>query len=370
MTQQELAKLERALRDNTVLSVYVNGEHADPAKQTRWRLDLRHSFDDIESWLRESSHAEREAFAACRELAWEQLSYLKPGIGAPGWAAFITTEGVQHAALVSAPVPTMAVWSTGPAIAPYIRVVSDAHPVIVAVADGRLVRIYRYLDRKVDVLHTVRAHVTIDTPSHMSRPATVGFHTGTRGRAGADAAQRELQKGTELMLAEAVAKLESFATDGAWIVVGGIETIAKAAFTRLSAELSQRAMVAEHLDVHSTRAQVAECARTSALRLREADDLRRVDEAIAAAEAAGAGAAGSVDTSRALDEGRVRELYFTSKVLENHAGGVESAVRQALAQGAVVQHVSGQAAERLDRLGGIAARLRYAPIREVATAGD
>lgn len=367
LTQQELAKLERTLQEQAVLSVYVNGDHADPARRTRWRLDLRHSFDDIESWLQDSSHAEREAFAKCREMAWEALSDLEPGIGAPGWVGFITTSGVHHATLVPAPVPTMAVWSTGPAIAPYVQVVSDARPVLVAVVDGRQVRIYRYADRRVDVLHTVRAHVTVEPPSHMGRPANVGFHTGTRGRAGADAAQREWQKGTETMLAEAMEKLAAYAGDAAWIVIGGIPEIAKAALGRLAPDVAARATLADGLDVHATRAQVAERARVAAVRLREQDDLRRVDEAIAAAEAAGAGVTGSVETSRALDEGRVRELYFSSRTLENHAGGLEAAVRQALAQGATVHHVTGVAAEHLERAGGIAARLRYAPVREMVT---
>jgi hypothetical protein len=66
LTYQSLVDLERALRDKTVLSVYVNGENSDPATRDRWRADLRHSFDDIESWLRESSHHWRD-LAACRE---------------------------------------------------------------------------------------------------------------------------------------------------------------------------------------------------------------------------------------------------------------------------------------------------------------
>jgi hypothetical protein len=168
------------------------------------------------------------------------------------------------------------------------------------------------------------------------------------------------------MLADAAARIGALATDGGWIVIGGIPFVATATLAQLAPDAAAHAMRAEHLDVHATEAQVAECARESASKLRDADDLKRIEEAVSAAESGGAGAIGTVDAKRALDLARVRELFITRKFLENHAADADAAVRRAMDEGAVVEHVSGEAAVRVDALGGMAARLRYAPPREAA----
>jgi hypothetical protein len=118
---------------------------------------------------------------------------------------------------------------------------------------------------------------------------------------------------------------------------------------------------AASLDVHATRSRIAEVARQWASTLRDATDLARVDELLLRTEADGRGVTGSIDVINALGHGRVCELYFTLRLLEEHAADAESAVRKALATDAVVEQVSGPAAERLDQAGGIGARLRYAP---------
>jgi len=114
---------------------------------------------------------------------------------------------------------------------------------------------------------------------------------------------------------------------------------------------------------------VAECARDSASQLRDADDLKRIEGAVSAAMTDGAGVIGVVDTLKALAMAQVRELFITQKFLENHAADANDAVRRAMDEGAVVEHVSGNAAVRLDELGGVAARLRYAPPRQEALQG-
>jgi hypothetical protein len=164
----------------------------------------------------------------------------------------------------------------------------------------------------------------------------------------------------ERMLTTARARIESLAGDDGWIVVGGIPTVATAAVSRLSQALGSRAMQAD-LDVNATTAQVTACARESASRLRNTHDLARIREIIAAAEANGVGVIGGGDTMRALEEGRARNLYFTLRHLEGNASELEAAVRSAFDHGTGVEHVSGEAAEVLDGVGGIAAGLRYVP---------
>lgn len=370
LTYQDLVDLHHALGDRSVLSVYVNGEDRDPAKRRRWRIDLRNSLDDVEAWLMGSSHADREAFAKCRRTLLARLDTIRGMVRSPGWVGFFTTQGEHHAGPVPAAVPTMAIWSTGPCLTPYVRALKEARPVLVVVADSRKARLFRYAERKAELLETVRAHATVERPSHMGTPPRPGFHSGTRGATGADEAQRELREGTMHMLSEVVEKTTKLAADGAWIVVGGIPSVAAATLSRLPPELTSRAVQADRLDVHATKAEVAEVARQTASKLRDALDLERIDEAVASAASDGLGATGSVDTKRALEQGRARDVYFTLGFLEKNAADAEAAVRLALGSRTQVEHVSGAAAARLDEVGGIAARLRYGRKPEVAAQSE
>ena len=73
----------------------------------------------------------------------------------------------------------------------------------------------------------------------------------------------------------------------------------------------------------------------------------------------GTGAVGVKDIERALVNGQVRELYLTSAFVQDHTDEAVDAIRRAFDEGAKVEHVSGDAAQRLDAAGGIAARLRF-----------
>jgi hypothetical protein len=358
LNYRELIDFERSVRDRTILSVYVNGDVNDPARQRQWQLQLRHAFDDIERWLADAPHADREAFRACRATAAARLESFEATVGAPGWVAFIASGEILFEGTLPVAMPTFAAWSTGACVSPYIRAIKETRPVIVAVVDARKTRLLRYALRETEPIGTVRAHVTVEQMSHMSAPARPGFHTGTRGSTGADEAQRELREGTARMLAEAVQRIEKLAGHGEWIVVGGIHNVASAAVARLSPRLARHAMITP-LDVHASDAEIADAARRCASTLRNADDLVRVSEALQDAERHARGAAGLVDTRRALEEKRVRELLFTTAFAEHNAADVNAAVRLAFDNGATVEHVSGEAADRLQLAGGIAARLWY-----------
>jgi hypothetical protein len=227
------------------------------------------------------------------------------------------------------------------------------------VTDARKARILRYAERKLELLDTVRARTVVDHPDHMSAPPRPGFHSGTHGTSGADEAQRELRDGTSHMLNEVANALARNGKKAQWFVLGGISSVATDLFSRLPAEIAAHAARAEHLDVHATKAQIIEAARQTASALRDARDLRLVNDAVACSESNGFGVTGSVDTKRVLDQGRAREVYFTPSFMANNAAAAEDIVRLALGSRAFVEHVSGAAAARLDEVGGVAARLRY-----------
>jgi hypothetical protein len=358
LNHADLTKLEQNLRDRTVLSIYINGENSNAATRGQWRTELRNALDAIDELLDGAPHAEREAFSATRELALSKVDAYEPGEDAPGWMGLFTPREVHYAGVVSVPVPTRATWATGANLAPCIRVLKEARPVLVVVADRSRVRIHRYVDRTVSLVESLEREVHIDEHYHMSRPAPSGFHSGTRGTPGTDAVQREMRKGTDSLLADAAARVEELAGNDAWVLVGGIPVVASALHGRLNHRLESRATVVA-LDVHAPDAMLAESAREHASRLRAREDLERVEHVVAAKARGSTGAVGLEDTGRALVNGQVRELYLTSAFVQDHVDEAVDAIRRAFDEGAKVEHVSGDAAQRLDAAGGIAAKLRF-----------
>ena len=367
LTYNDLVLAERALRGQTVLTVYVNGEERDPSKRHLWRLDLRHALDDIERWLVGSSHAEREAFVACRKLADDRLNEFTGVVRAQGWVGFFTASGEHAAGPLPVATPTMAAWSTGPSLAPCVRVLKEGRPVIVAVLDSGSAKIYRYVNRSAELVDTIEAQATVDAERHMGRPPVAGFHVGTRGPTGHDRAQRELRDATSHMLANVADRLTTLAGRDGWILTGGIPSVALAALRRVKHGSAHRAAHIESLNVAASVADIEEAARDWAARLRNREDERRIDTILASSKSDGRGVNGVVGVLQALETGSVRELYFSPSFLSNHMADAESAVRAALATNAIVEQVSGIAAERLDRVGGIAARLRYSMAMPAAT---
>src|SRR5687767_5069562 len=100
LNKTELMLVERALADDNVLSVYVDGAEADPAQHATWRLELAHFVHRLRSGIGGASHAERMEFDRCAEALERELAALPESVGALGWMAFITAEGLQYAELL------------------------------------------------------------------------------------------------------------------------------------------------------------------------------------------------------------------------------------------------------------------------------
>lgn len=355
----QLIALERSLRGARVLSVYLDGTATDPAKQRAWRVQLDHCLDDLRVWLVGTSHAEREEFERCVRLLEDELKAFTRSVGAPGWAAFITAQGVREASPLPVPMPTQAVWSTGMSVAPYMRALKETRPLVIALVDSTRTDVYQYYLGAIERIETIHAHHVVMAPSHMGNAPRQGFHPGTRGETGHDEAQRSLLAGTNRMLAQAADRLIRVAGGEGWIVTGGIPQVSRQLADKLSARVPDRVLNLDSLDIHASEADLVEVARAAASRLRNAADAAHTAEIADRGAATGLGALGPAATREALGQSRVRELYITHHYLEDHAAEAEDAVRAAIDQDATVEEVSGPAAEQLDAHGGMAARLRY-----------
>ena len=358
LTLVELSSLAHLLRDARVLSVYIDGATHDPAFRHVWRVELDHALKEARQSLDGASHAERAAFDDSIALLEDCLAPIGGAVGAPGWVAFVTRDRVHHAQAIPAPVPTVAVWGTGPFVTPYVRALKQNRPIAAVIADARKARMYRYAEGTLTPAAPIQAHAVRGPRLHMGNPPNPGFHGGTRGSTGHDAAQRALTEGTNRMVAAAVRSVVELAGPDGWILVGGIPAVAAQLTRALEGVASGRVRRLDSLDVHATDAQIEAAVQQGASDLRDATDLRHLADIVAHAGTATA-TLGPTSTRRALDQSSVRELLLTAQYVKEHLEEAEQAVRAALAQNAVVEVVSRNVARRLDERGGIAARLRY-----------
>lgn len=359
LTTRQLITLEESLRDARVLSVYLDGGAGDFAALHSWRVQLDQSLKNLREWLAGSSHAEREDFERCVLLLEEQVGSLSGGIGAQGWVGFITNGEVRYADRLPVPMSTLAVWSTGACIAPYMRALKQDRPVAIAIADRRKTTVFRYHLGKLQLKRTLHAVAHFGPVSHMGDAPRVGFHVGVRGAAGRDEEQRVMLQATRRMLKSAAETVLALAGDEGWILTGGIPRTAKALAGVLTASARGRVLHIELLDIHASEAEIKRAAEEGSSALRDSFDSARVEEIVKNANGNGVVALGPAQTREALQQSRVGELYLTHSFIEDHAAEAEDVVRSALSQGALVEEVVREAATKLDGHGGVAARLRY-----------
>jgi len=360
LSYQELVSLSRELGDEPVLSVYLDAAFDDPAQRTAWRVQVDNSIKAIRRELEAASHQEKMSFDHCVQLLEHELAAFSGGVGAPGWVAFITAHGVRLAEKLPAPMPTLAVWRRGVFVAPYVRVLKQRRPVVVIVADAASARLYRYATGLMAQADTVHAHAVIEAPVHMGDAPRIGFHAGTRGETGRDAAQSARLVATDRMMEEVTRQGVKMAGHDGWLLVGGIPEVSAHIAQALERLAPERVLRLEGLDIHATDAQVHVAAERGASQLRDEMDLRRVSEITGGADDQRLIARGSAATRHALEQASVRELYLTPHFITNQMEDAEFSVRSAMAQDAVVEEVSRAAAQRLDEFGGVGARLRYA----------
>ena len=364
MNHLQLVQFERGLRNERVLSVYIHGAAEDPAERFAWRRNLDRSLRELRRGIASSSHGERETFDRSVARLEGLLAPYLTGVPCRGWAAFIGDGVAYSAEKLPVPTPTVATWDMGICIAPYMRAIKATQPVIVAIVDARVARVYRFHLGSLEPVTTIRAHAIIGTPAHMGDTPRAGFHPGVRGETARDVAQRAHAVGTERMLREAALVVTARASGP--IIVGGIPRIASQFRESLGASTLHQILHLESLGAHATEAEIVELADAGASALRDAADLRAIS-GIIDAHGHDRVALGLDATRGALDARAVRELYVTPRFIEGQLAAADAAVRSALDQGATVETVARAVAAQLDAHGGVAARLRFrAPDRASA----
>ena len=361
LSLEQVIGLARRLDDRRVLSMYVDGRASDPAAQRGWRKIVEERLAAIRETLAGASHAEREELERCIRRLEAVIAATPPGIGGPGFIAFVTEDATQYAEAQPLPMPTLVAWRKGALIAPYMRALKEDMPAFVALVNSRQATLYRYARGRVSTIGKVHAHHSVGDVPHMGAIPRRGFHVGTPGRTGTEAAARAALAGRTRMMHDLAGLLAGAAPADGWVVIGGTPKPAREAYTALAHSYRERMLVAGELAITASEYEIAAAAAVAASTLRRARDTKLVASVIERTGAGGRATLGAKATRAAVAAGAVHELFLTRGFVEGRVEEAEAVVRAAIDERARIEIVSGPAAELLDAHGqGIGALLRFA----------
>jgi hypothetical protein len=372
LTHERLMDLFRQLRDQKVLSVYLDAEQNNPAERNKWRVRLEH---EMSRKLRETSDlAERGRL----EQAWRQLQDKLSGYDAflpeKGWVGFATPDSVWYAENVSAPMPTGVYWEEGARVAPYVRALKQQRAVMVLLLDTRRARIFRYHNGDAVELADERADTWLGDLADVSQSKRGATHTGMRGETATDTAQRALDLSADRMVKDTIEEVVQKIGNDGFLVLGGVTEAVARVWHLLPKGLERRTIEMSSLHVDMTPHEVRASAQEAATLLTERMQTELLHDVIETSGGEGRGCLGPAETIQALAEMRVDTLLLSRDLMQRDPDLADRCVGQALAQDAGVEEVSGEAQARLDEGGGMAARLRYRVRKDgrrpLATAGD
>lgn len=358
MTPQTLHALVRESAGARVLTVYLDARVTDPAQRHAWKPAVATALRTARAAI--VDEGERADFDRAAAHLDQPLPTPGGTWGAPGWVAFLTPDGPLYAADVPVQVPTLAAWRDGPVVSPYLRVLKQHRPVIVTLVDSRSARFFRYAWGTVTPLPDMT--LAVDDELALAPPTLRA--TSSPAPRGALATERTSRRRVALfrrLSALLGARVAALAGRDGWILIGGTPEWARLAGDALSARFADRLLVDPSLDHDAAEREIARAARDAATALRGAHGRALLDRLLERALPQGRAESGLAATQRALHAQAVDLLLLSPAFVRLHPGGAEDVVRAALAHGADVELLSGDAADFLDRVAdGIAARLRFA----------
>ncbi len=359
LNRDQLIELYRSHRDESVLSVYVDGDGKDPAQRRTWALELEQGLARERARVESESPETLDAFDRAKALVEERLGRYGAFLPAKGWVGFAAEGGLVYAEELPVPMPHLVRWERGLRAAPYVRALKQDRMVVAVLVDSRKARVFTYhqgeLEERADLL--ADAEIGDYRESSMSKRAST--HTGTHGETGTDAAQRALEKSATELQARLVQVVEDLAGKDGLVVLGGVAEREAAVAGQLE-HMSDRLVVVPSMHLAMTEAEVKETVEGAASELTRALQGELLGTVMDLARSGGKGALGLVDTEDALRGARVDTLLLTRGFRERHPDLADHFVGTAFEQGAGVEELSHDSAERLDEEAeGVGARLRY-----------
>ncbi|KPJ76313.1 MAG: hypothetical protein AMS19_13225 [Gemmatimonas sp. SG8_23] len=126
LSREQLEGLYKQLRDAQVLSVYIDGDEANPADRRAWRTTLDRGLAEERRRLEREAPDAVGAFESARELIEAELAQHREFMPGPAWVAFASPDGLHYADGVPVPMPDLVRWERGIRAAPYVRALKQS----------------------------------------------------------------------------------------------------------------------------------------------------------------------------------------------------------------------------------------------------
>ena len=359
LNRDQLIELYRNHRESNVLSVYVDGDGHDPAQRRTWALELEKELSRERARVETELPDQVDAFDRAKALVEDRLGRYGAFLPAKGWAGFATQDGLAYAEELPVPMPHLVRWERGLRAAPYVRALKQDRMVVAVLVDSRKARVFTYRNGELHERADLLADADIGDYRESSMSKRASMHTGTHGETGTDAAQRALEKSASELQARLVEVVRDLAGNDGFVVLGGIAEREAAVASQLD-HMSDRVTVVPSMHLGMTEAEVRAAVEEAASELSRVRQAELLDAVMDLARSGGKGALGREATEDALRGGRVDTLLLTRGFRERHPDLADHFVGTAFEQGAAVEELSNQSAERLDdEAEGVGARLRY-----------
>lgn len=358
LTRERFRQLYRALRDEPVLSLYLEADQHDPAQRSQWRTRLRNEVSRLRDELRA-----REEDTEALDNAVARLEAELPGEGflqGRGWSGFITPHAVHYLEPVPFPVPTRVTWGRGPSLAHYLRGLKQLRHVVVVVADRRKARFLRYGAGMLEEETCLVAHGDVGDVSESGVRKAPSRATGTRGATAEELAERFLEVEADRLHQIVVDRMVDEAGGDGFVLLGGPRETEARLKALLPRGFRKRSRVVTGLAMEESPEAMLPRVEAAVSELS-----RRLEDALLAeilddAREGGRGRLGLRAVRRALRENRVDRLVLSQGFVEREPGLADRIVAEALDVGSEVELLVGEPALRLDEEGkGVGARLRY-----------
>jgi hypothetical protein len=294
ITTTDLRELSQELADSRVLSVYLDTHLNDPALRFTGRAVVAAALRVARAQT--DDDADRLLFDRAALAIYQELPPPDDLRGAPGWAAFVTAEGVRHVGWLPVRPTSFAAWRDGPVIAPYLRALEEQRPVVVALVDSRSARLYRYVAGRLEAIETLAPSFEellggerAPTSSRVGRSVPA-----PRGAVATEAAERRRRSAFQRLTSVLSPRLAQLAGVEGWILIGGTPEWSRLAGEALAPQLCERLLLSSSLGLTATDEEIAREAKRAASALRSVHGRRLLAEVLEASGARGRAAIGGI----------------------------------------------------------------------------
>jgi hypothetical protein len=344
-----------------VLSVYLGFDPAD--RGGAWRTELRNGLEGVLDTHAEAEHERRIALRATAKRLLERFEdgdLRPPPRGEAGFVEVGEKAGTEHwfGAAVAPAAGECVEFGPEPAVAPLLDLCGRGGPCGVALLSAERVRLLRFAGGTLAELGEWDLTVTsLDWRERKAQGSNDPARAHGISSSGHDQFDERLDHNRQRFLAECGAVLAQKLEEeklGELVAFGPAKDLEsfKSGFGSSDARLS----LGGDADLISVpTGKLGEVVSEVVVGLNDERQRAAVARALEETKGGSRGAAGLQETKGALAEGRVDHLVFDVAI----GGEAESLVRAALASGARVTVVRGEAAAPLAEAEGVAAILRY-----------